>query len=61
MTTEESANHSEELIVGSSNQCDVVLRDSSVDPHHLRLRRINQVQFQIVDLNTEHGTYVRVM
>lgn len=59
MTTEESANHSEELIVGSSNQCDVVLRDSSVDPHHLRLRRINQVQFQIVDLNTEHGTYVR--
>ena len=49
----------EVLLVGSSQDCDVTIRDSSISPHHLELRRLNKLQYRIRDLNSEQGTYVK--
>ena len=49
----------ETLLVGSSNDCHVVIRDSSVSPHHMTISRINKLQYQIEDIGSDGGTYVK--
>ncbi len=50
---------SEVLLVGSSQDCDVTIRDSSISQHHLELRRLNKLQYHIKDLGSNRGTYVK--
>lgn len=49
----------EVLLVGSSQDCDVTIRDASISPHHLELRRLSKLQFRLRDVNSEQGTYVK--
>ena len=49
----------ETLLVGSSNDCHVVIRDSSVSPHHMTISRINKLQYRIEDIGSDGGTYVK--
>ena len=49
----------EVLLVGASQDCDVTIRDSSISPHHLELRRISKLQYRLRDLGSEQGTYVK--
>ena len=51
--------NSQILLVGSSNDCQVVIRDSSVSPHHLTITRLNKQQYQIEDIGSDEGTYVK--
>ncbi len=47
------------LLVGSSNDCQVVIRDSSIDPHHMTIARLNKAQYQIEDIGSTEGTFVK--
>ena len=47
------------LLVGSSHDCQVVIRDASISPHHLTITRINKEQYQIDDIGSKDGTYVK--
>ena len=51
--------HSDSLIVGSSQDCDITIRDSSVSHRHLSIIRLSKLQYQIKDLDSTHGTYVK--
>ena len=59
MATESEIVDGETLLVGSSNDCHVVIRDSSVSPHHMTISRINKLQYRIEDIGSEGGTYVK--
>ena len=47
------------LLVGSSHDCQIVIRDASISPHHLTITRINKEQYQIEDIGSKDGTYVK--
>ena len=49
----------EKLVVGSSVNCDVIIKDSSVSPQHLTISKLNKLQFLIEDLQSKEGTFVK--
>ncbi len=59
MTTENPPSNAPMLLVGSSNECDVIIRDASITPKHLMITRINKMQYRIDDLESSEGTYIK--
>ena len=51
--------NSEVLLVGSSQDCDITIRDSSISSYHLELYRLTKLQYRLRDLKSEQGTYVK--
>jgi ABC transport system ATP-binding/permease protein len=49
----------EALLVGSSRDCDVTIRDKSISPHHLRITKLSRLLYRIEDLNSTHGSYAQ--
>ena len=47
------------LLVGSSHDCQIVIRDIASSPHHMTITRINKEQYQIEDIGSKDGTYVK--
>ena len=48
---------SDETVVGRSSDADFVLNDLYVSRHHARIVRENG-KYQLVDLNSTHGTFI---
>ena len=45
--------------IGRGDENDVVIRDHSVSRNHAELRVDDEGQFQLIDLNSTNGTFVR--
>ena len=46
------------LIMGSGESCDIRLIESSIEPKHLRIRRLDANRFELTDLDSSFGVFV---
>ena len=56
---EHQSSNKQVLLVGSSHDCQIVIRDASISPHHMTITRINKEQYKIEDIGSKDGTYVK--
>ena len=48
-----------QMKLGSSDVCDIVIHDSSIDPYHLLIINTPDGNFKIFDQESTNGTYVQ--
>ena len=56
--TRKSIPNKQVLLVGSSHDCQIVIA-CQYCPHHMTITRINKEQYQIEDIGSKDGTYVK--
>jgi ABC-type multidrug transport system ATPase subunit/pSer/pThr/pTyr-binding forkhead associated (FHA) protein len=50
---------SRDILVGSANDCDIILDAPSVSSHHARIKQQPSGLYSVTDLNSTNGTYYR--